>query len=323
MKKVLEGVVRKLSETEEIGPLENHKEDILIACASFEERSNGVASRLATAYKTKCSFIFKYNKEDKRNLREQNYQMMKRYFEDVSDLVLPIFCDIHDPVDGISRFLADCKAKGISIKMSRITVDITTFTKQYLLVLLRLIENSRPSNVRLLYTEPEDYASKWGEPLSRGVVDIVSVPSYAGHYDLAKENLLVLMLGYEGDRALAIWEELAPKKTIVLLGQPGYKSVWKSRVKTFNKELLKRLPPRSKSTVHTLDPFSVSKKLERLFREHHDGYNISISPLGPKPQVVGCFLSIMNYPDTQVVYAIPKHHNPDYSKALGETWEYR
>ncbi|MHA1325417.1 MAG: hypothetical protein ACTSRL_21710 [Candidatus Helarchaeota archaeon] len=310
--------------TKKIKPVNNYKDDIFIVCASFEERTGAVVEKLAEKYRVARSFIFKYDEKDRTNLRDQNFEKLKDGLLQYSENVYPIICDHHDPLDGISKFQELCKNRNIPLKNKNITIDITTFTKQYLLVLFKFIEKQKPKTIRLFYTEPEDYAVKWNKPLSYGLIDIVSVPTYGGHFYVEKENLLVLLLGYEGDRAYGIWERFTPHKTIILIGRPSFRNAWEGRVEKFNKKIISKFPEDFINYIPTLDPFEVSKNLDNLIKHHMQKFNIYISPLGPKPQVVGCYLCIRKHPYVQIVYAIPKSHEEEYfSKQVGKIWEYR
>lgn len=319
---MLRGLIREISDN--IKPINNHKDDIFILCASFEERNRAVVERLAEKYRVAKSFIFKYDEKDRTNLRDQNFEKLKNALLLYSENVYPIICDHHDPLDGIDKFEDLCKNREIILENKNITIDITTFTKQYLLVLLRFIEKQTPKSVRLFYTEPEDYAVKWDKPLSYGLIDIVSVPTYGGHFYVEKENLLILTLGYEGDRAYGIWERFTPHKTIIMIGKPSFRNTWEGKVEQFNKKLISKLPGDSVNYIPTLDPFEVSKNLDTLIEHYSQKFNIAISPLGPKPQVVGCYLSARKHPNIQIIYAIPKSHEEEYfSKKVGKIWEYR
>lgn len=319
---VLRGLISEVSD--EIKPVENNKDDIFIVCASFEDRTTAVVNKFSKKYKVTTSFIFKYDEPNLTNLRDANFNKLMETLSVHSDNVLPVICNHHDPLDGVFKLKILCEYKSLDFENKNVTIDITTFTKQYLLVLFKFIEKHNPKSVRLFYTEPEDYAVKWGKPLSYGLTDIVSVPTYGGHFYIGKENLLILQLGYEGDRAYALWEKLAPHKTILLIGKPSFKDSWEGRVEEFNKKLISKLPNDAIYYIPTLDPFVVSKNLDELIEKHLTKYNIIISPLGPKPQVVGCYLSVRKYPDVQIVYAIPKSHEEEYfSKNVGKIWEYR
>jgi len=307
-----------------IKPINNEKDDIFIVCASFEERTTAVVKKFDERYIISSSFVFKYDEKNLTNLRDMNFKKLMDILKRYGENTFPIICDHHDPLDGIFKFKDLCKNRSIELKNKNITIDITTFTKQYLLVLLKFVEKQNPKSVRLFYAEPEDYAVKWGKPLSYGLIDIVSVPTYGGHFYTEKENLLILQLGYEGDRAYGLWERLSPHKTIILIGKPSFRESWEGRVEKFNERLISRLPKDSIKYIPTLDPFEVSKNLDNIIEQHAQQFNITISPLGPKPQVVGCYLSVRKYPDVQVIYSITKRHEEEYfSKKVGKIWEYR
>lgn len=318
---MLKGVIKEISNN--IRRVEEDKDEVFIMCASFEDRTTAVASKFSEEYKISNSFVFKYDEKNRTNLREQNFEILKNILLKHSEKLYPLICDHYDPLDGIYKFQDLCKSRGIVLESKNITIDVTTFTKQYLLVLLKFIEKQKPKSTRLFYTEPEDYAVKWNKPLSYGLIDIVSVPSYGGHFYVEKENLLILTLGYEGDRAYGIWERVAPHKTIILIGKPSFRDSWEGRVEEFNKRLISKLPEGSINYIPTLDPFEVSKNLDDLIKRYSEKFNISVSPLGPKPQVVGCYLSVRKYPDVQIIYAVPKFHEEEYfSKRVGKIWEY-
>lgn len=318
---MLKGIIKEVSNG--IPPIEGNKDDTFIVCTSFEDRTTAVVNKLSKEYKVSKSFVFKYDEKGKTNLREQNFQRIMNNLSVYSENVYPIICDHHNPLDGMDKFQSLCNDIGINLDGTNITVDMTTFTKQYLLVLLKFIEKQNPKSVRLLYTEPEDYSVKWKKPLSYGLIDIVSVPTYGGHFYPEKENLLILQLGYEGDRAYGIWERFNPHKTLILIGRPSFRDSWEGRVEKFNEKLISKLPEDSIIYIPTLDPFEVSKALDKLIDQYLKRFNIYLSPLGPKPQVTGAYLSIRKHPDVQIIYAIPKSHEEEYfSKKVGKIWEY-
>lgn len=318
---MLKGTINQVSGN--IQSAEGDTGEIFIGCASFEDRTTAVVNKFSAAYRISSSFVFKYDEKNRTALRDQNFEKLMNALLQHSENVFPIVCDHHDPLDGISKIHDLCENRGVSLQGKNVTVDITTFTKQYLLVLLKFIEKQKPKSMRLFYTEPEDYGVRWDKPLSYGLIDIVSVPSYGGHFYIEKENLLILTLGYEGDRSYGIWERFAPHKTIILIGRPSFRDSWEGRVEEFNKKLISKLSKDSINYIPTLDPFEVSKNLDNLIQRYSERFNISVSPLGPKPQVVGCYLSIRKHPDIQIIYAIPKFHEEEYfSKRVGKIWEY-
>jgi hypothetical protein len=101
----------------------------------------------------------------------------------------------------------------------RITVDITTLTKRHLLVILKTLREALPcSTVRLLYT-PGIYGRRVS--LSWGVKSIGIVPFFGGMGGGERgPRVLVLFLGYEGERAWAVWKHVEPDRTIAVIGNP-------------------------------------------------------------------------------------------------------
>lgn len=319
---MLKGLMKEVANN--IEPINNGKDDVFIVCSSFEERTTAIVERLDERYEMLNSFVFKYDEKNRTNLRDLNYEKIINKLREHSKSIFSIICSHHDPLDGIFKFKNLCKNRSIELQNKNITIDITTFTKQYLLVLLKFIENEKPKSIRLFYTEPEDYAVKWGRPLSSGLIDIISVPTYGGHFYIHKENLLILLLGYEGDRAYAVWERLAPHKTIVLIGKPSFNNSWEGRVEQFNEKLISKLPKEAINYISALNPFEVSKNMDELIDQYSQKFNIVISPLGPKPQAIGCYLSVKKYPDVQIIYSLPKFYEEEYfSKKVGKVWECR
>ena len=95
-------------------------------------------------------------------------------------------CNHHDPINGISKLSEMCKRRSVPTQACQHYGGFSTFTKQYLLVLLRFIEQLSPRHLRLFYTEPADYGAKWKKPLSYGLVNIVAVPTFAGDFSIRK-----------------------------------------------------------------------------------------------------------------------------------------
>lgn len=319
---MLSGLVKEVSGR--IKHVADSEDVIFLACASFEARTTAVVDKLEQGYRIGNSFVFKYCEKDRTNLRDSNFVGLTSRLRGFGEKVFPIICDHHDPLDGISKFKKLCENRSIELRSKDITIDMTTFTKQYLLVLLKFIGKQEPASVRLFYAEPEDYGVKWEEPLSYGLIDIVSVPTFGGHFYTEKESLLILLLGYEADRAYAVWERLSPHKTVILIGRPSFRETWEGRVEKINNKLISKLPRNCVHYIPTLDPFEVRRNLDSLIEQYSEKFNVAISPLGPKPQVVGCYLSASRHRDVQIVYAIPKFHNEHYfSKKVGKVWEYR
>jgi hypothetical protein len=208
------------------------------------------------------------------------------------------------------------------LENKKISIDITTFTKQYLFLMLTYLYKQKISELRIFYTEPAEYAVG-NQPLSHGYIGTVSIPTFGGHFSVWKENLLILSLGFEGDRAFGIWERFSPHKTILLIGQDKNNNEWNNRVKELNTKLINKVTPDSIKFISSNNPFDFERSLIKILSKNIDAYNIAISTLGPNLQVLGIYLSQIKFPDVQVLYSIPKYHDEYfYSKSISTIWEF-
>ena len=103
-------------------------------------------------------------------------------------------------------------------------IDITTFTHEALLILLRLLQRIRKGSVVLTYAIADEYSiglpteQKW---LSKGITDIRSVLGYPGDSRPSRKSHLIVLVGYEGDRAERLIDEYQPNVISLGFGQQG------------------------------------------------------------------------------------------------------
>jgi hypothetical protein len=302
--------------------IESIGEEIFIVCASFEDRTLAASQKLASNYKIDISFVFKFSEENKTNQREVNFQKLSNLLSAKSNKVIPIICDHHDPVDGVQSIRNVASQIGIEFHDKIVALDISTFTRQYLFLLLKFLEQERIKAIRIFYSEPKQRAIN-NKPLSFGYIDTVSVPTFGGHFSINKENLLIIFLGLEGARAFSLWEKFSPHKTLLLIGRKMDDPIEHSRVKTFNQKLLDKVNSNCVKYISAKNPFETEILLNKLIEKYISKFNISVSSLGSKPQSVGCYLSLKNYPDVQLLYVIPKGHDEKYySKDVARIWEF-
>lgn len=295
-----------------VNPIEEGKaDDLFICCVSFEKRCVNSTDILRDKTKIRNAAIVRFEGKDRFELREENQREtlhnLKKHMEKESEPEV-LWCDKADPLDGIlnlEEFL-----KNIQEEPKRITIDITAFTKQYLLVLLYFLGKEYPNAaIRTLYTRGRYKYSK-KTPLSWGIKEITAVPFFSFPIHPEKEKLLVLFLGYEGERAFSVYRTLEPDKTIAVIGYPpGYHGA-DIPSRNFNKYLLDLLPNENKVKIPSLDADKTKDFLEEIY-EKNKNYNIFLAPLGTKMQTLGIYLSLRGYfkkqylPNIQVIYAVP------------------
>lgn len=222
-------------------------------------------------------------------------------------LVIP--CQRQDPMDGISRFKDMVNQYGIvSPGSSAITLDISGFTKIYILELLHcLLAEFKVSFPRVIHTTQKYLPNK----LTRGVEEIVTVPHFLGDPSPDKQSLLVLFLGFEPERALTAWEYCYPVRTIALQANPPRNPKYLQYAQKNNSYLLSR-PAVELRDVPPDDSKETRKVLESIWEETRDSFNMTIGPFGTKSQTVGIFLFWMQHPEVRVVYSFPIDYTRSY-----------
>ncbi|MFC1941687.1 hypothetical protein ACFLWU_00520 [Chloroflexota bacterium] len=307
--------VKSLSRLNERGP-----DDLFICCASFEERCLSITTKMGADFLTKFAIIFVveeplYQKQVEQNMFRLQTELRKKTTEGI----FVISCQRENPVEGVKQLgdiLKQCKLQAAGGPF--ITVDISGFTKIYLLELLHYLAIDKDLGIpRILHTTQKYLPTR----LTRGIQQITTVPNYFGSPSPDKDTALVLLLGFEPERALAVWNQTNPARTIALITNPPRDGNldYLKYAKQNNAELL------SKPSVEVRDmpadnPHAIKNMLVKIHEEIQDSYNMVIGPFGTKPQVVGVFLFCMEHHKAQVIYSFPATYTRSYLRRQpGET----
>ena len=177
------------------------------------------------------------------------------------------------------------------------------------------------STLTYIYTEPREYQTSGKEPTSLDVFDpalfdlsdrTLGLRALPGFVNLVgsedRHTIFVPLLGFEGHRAMNVFNEIDPRPTEVLpiVGVPGYRVEFPAYTLLCNKEFL--------DTTNTLrqwrkapasDPFALELELERI-RSEYPGYYMYIAPIGTRPHALGALLYVCKYPkDSEILFDCP------------------
>lgn len=299
----------------------NIPDDVFICCASWEERSLGILRKFSE-YKFNHGYLFVY---DEPNLKRDFYLKEMRDILSEAGPFEEISTSQDNPITAIHK-LKDALGilKPATTKIV-ISIDITTFTKRHLLFLLRAIDDLGIwSSIRIFYSEPEDYITDRYLPMSTGIRQINTIPGFVGTQPLTKPAILVIFLGYEGDRAISLFENLDPNEVIVVIPNPPYHLEWKGRTEEMNRHLIMLIGENRIEYTDSRNPFIIASELERIIEHYNlNEWHLCIAPLGTKPQILGIYLFWQKHKgNCSLIYAQPlKHNERYYSKGIGKTWE--
>ncbi|MCQ2068372.1 MAG: hypothetical protein MJY68_04635 [Bacteroidaceae bacterium] len=200
-----------------------------------------------------------------------------------------------------------------------ILFDISTFTRETILIILMIFKQDRFKDIEttLCYVPADRYSMKslkdheiW---LSKGVNDVRSVLGYSGSFSSLKKTLLIVLVGFETDRADILISTFEADK--IYLGYVPSEESFSSDLSRINQSNFDRLV----KLIGDCETFSFScrdinktiREIEKIIIENKDDYNIIISPMNNKLSTLAVASVAYAYPDVQVCYASTNQYNTE------------
>lgn len=290
---------------------------LYIGCSSYEERCLSVAKNISMQKITKALIA---SSEDLRTYVDENNAKLTELF---GDKALNVSLRTDDPIisaDNLKESLENCL-----LKADNILVDITTFTHELLLILVKLLSFMVKKNtkVKFVYTGAESYGlTQEGEDrdekseaiwLSKGVSDIRNVLGFAGEIYSSKETHLIILVGFEYERALELIREYEPNYLTLGFGRPGG-SISEKHQKA-NKRFHSLLNELTSSWQHAVnfefscdDPIESRDAICQQVQKYPDT-NVVIAPMNTKISTLGAYLANQQNDAIQICYAKPSVYN--------------
>jgi hypothetical protein len=298
--------------------LEELEENILyenstfVCCSSFERRSLVIPNTVRNVAFSSV-FVFQntnFNVEIEKNATEIKY---------LYNNAVTVDTKINDPL------LTDAKIKEvisllIKNNIKNIIIDITTFTHEMLLVLLMNIYNKKQQfeNIVCLYLGAKDYSineqttEKW---LSKGCKQIRSVVGYPGKLIPGYPLCLIVLVGYEHERAAIMIEEIEPEYLVLGKGIPSDESLThpshKAPMLHFQNLLENFISRRSETSFFDFSCSDLKSSYENLKCEisKRVGVNHIIIPLNTKISTLATGIVALNNKNIQICYGEPDTYN--------------
>lgn len=300
--------VDSLARLNEYGP-----DDLFICCAGFEDRCLAAAAKMGANFRVRFSIIFVIEEPRYQKLVDTNlYKLQTLLARRTAEGLFVIRCQRDDPIDAVNQLKniwSRCQPKDSEEPF--ITVDISGFTKVYLLGLLYfLVAELNLGIPRIIHTTQTYLPTR----LTQGVAQISTVTNFFGGISIDKQTVLVLFLGFEPERSLSVWKHFNPARTIALITTPRQGNVDYLRYAEKNNSYLLSQPSVEVRNVPADNPYAVRNVLETIYDETKGLFNMVTGPFGTKPQAVGLFLFWLEHPRVQVVYSYPVEYTKSYLK---------
>ena len=292
--------------------------DFFICSAGFEDRAKGSVQKFKDFIIGK-SFLIKYKQTVSVPTSDGNAQFLENKLKQCGKYE-DILVDPLNPIFTINQLMK--KICQNTVESPSITIDVSVMSRLMLFLLLRnLNEHKLIHNCRFLYTEPSDYPVA-KKRLSIGNSPIEVIPTFEGYINHKSETLMLIELGYEGDRALTVWEKYDPKSCILTLPDPPYRDEWYSRMHNQAREIIAAVGEEHIHPLNSNNPKLIEKGLERIFAELDPmkEKNWYIATMGTKPQAIGTFYFFLktDFRPT-LIYSTPKQHT-EYSEGISDTY---
>lgn len=298
---------------QKLNDITNHLQrhyDAFIASASFEERSLSITKQIIN----KISFNHKFVSivyTDKDIIGDRYNTFIDQYG------FLSIEVNSMDQIKTVDNIITKINQILETNINASFLIDISTFRRQTLLILLRLLRNTLGKNnkVQFIYTPAKEYSiglsesEKW---LTKGILEVASVFGYSGIIRPSRPYHLILLMGYEVERASSLINEYEPSKITI-----GYASKGGSTTEEFyelNKkkfdELLSEFPNAESFEFSCVDIKECKDNVLLQAKKHVD-YNVVISPMNNKISTISCGLAAFENDEIQLAIAIPAIYNSE------------
>lgn len=297
------------------------KYDVLITFCSFEDRCLTVLQNLSPELVGR-TYYFMNQDAPKETL--ENAQTIGRLLGEKGRCIKVELFNPLNLTDNIVRIIREALSGN-----NRILVDISAFTHEALLIFVAVAMKFYPNaNIEYIYCNATTYASeaekiteKW---MSRGIQDVRSVMGYAGEIDPTKDTVLIMMVGYECERAWRIIDAISPEELIITYNdQQSSTSPGNSAAGENHARLLKDLAayydnPRQK-IIPSNDPFKSAESLDNIVDSIGHDKNIIVVPMNNKIATVGAALVALKRPEIQLCYAPAIIYNTSNYSIVGDT----
>lgn len=290
------------------------KYDVFLCSSSFEERCMAVANNINRDTISKALICHYYGTNHKSN---ENFARLTDMFADKCKEIKLLKSEPLSNYDELFSALVESECKSVLF-------DISTFTRESLLIALMLFRQSAFSAIKLqlCYTpairysaQNDDQAKSW---LSKGVNGIRSVIGYPGFSSSLKKTMMIVLVGLEVERAKILIENYEPDK--LLLGFAPEDESLNKRLAEANRgcfdELAQNVGDYGTFNFSCIDINQTVDVLNRIIDENQEAYNIVISAMNNKLSTIAVAEVSLAHPEVQVCYASTNQYNTEgYSDA--------
>lgn len=297
----------------------NQDVDIFICAASYEARCLSIPLRIQPNVVARALVCANHDHLER---MESNFDRLKRHFGGKGREVL---LRTDNPLISADR-LKDALEAVDETKARRLLIDITTFTHEGLLILIRLLSIflKATDQVWIVYAPASEYAvgleqqQKW---LSRGVREIRSVLGYPGLFVPSQKMHLIILVGFEAERAKHLIDACEPDAISLGKGRDATDDAQNhlpTNIRTL-REISVHYPRYDEFDFSCIDPIATKQSLELQIAKY-PGHNAIVAPMNTKLSTIGAALLGLESEKIQLCYAPAVTYNTSSYSAPGDSF---
>jgi hypothetical protein len=315
----------RLGKSPYLRSISDDSDDLLILANSFEPRCLFAASTIVSSrYAAKSVLVVNYESS---NPQHESVKAKHRLHFD--QILSPIAKPVHIPTRkyDVIAFAEDIRrCLGEHRSLTRIVIDITTFTKCTLATLLSILRDRYPdAEIRCVWT-PGIYSSKL--EMTRGVGKTFAVPGLGG-VGWNDCRVLVIFLGQEIDRSYSLWRAIDPDLLYLVASDSEYSSISAESVLA-SASIMSSLVETKSFIIDGVNPYHSESTLRFIDADLQGrGYSgeVAVASFGTKIQVLGVWSYLrdrsLRIGSWHYVYATPRlfvgnKYTRDYCRELNE-----
>lgn len=287
------------------------KEYALICFASFEERCRTIPEAIQECTINDVIVLLNVGESAiERNAENAKYIQSLYNKASISEI------DMDDPISATETIMSVIKSVASS-GINNLLVDISTFTHETLLILLRVINDNKCfESTTFLYNGASQYSlgdvpeQVW---LSKGCKDVRNVIGFPGLIKPSSRTHVIVLSGFEIERLTGLVEMLEPDELSIGEGKdPTHGNhaesmdYFKKKIdrwkKIFSNDAIKLFEFSCSDIVKTTDQLN-------MIIEDNKGKNIIIVPLNTKLSTLAAGVVALNNEDVQICYSVPEMYN--------------
>jgi len=279
--------------------------EAFVCCASFENRSTKIAENLSTQALRRVLICYHH---EYKNESSVNLIKLESYFNSIAFEKTEL--SIEDPIKSADSLV--CAFKEINDQNIRsIAIDITTFTRETLLILLRILFETKQNYDRLLllYNPASEMSETW---LSRGIRGVRGILGFPGKMVPSKPLHLVIIAGFELERANSVIIDTEPD--LISIGRGSLEGSICHEFSERNKILVKNLSSFYGDTLSTFscsvnNPYDTIYDIKKYLEKFSNEYNTVITGLNTKISSIGIGLYAIQNDEIQLCYPPVNEYN--------------